>query len=140
MFEAAAEHIKALQAAKKRVLVAAWSEGSAERMGGVLSDHGLGAMRAVDELARCAEAARQTPSASRVLGLEHGFEAPDFAIVAEQDILGDRMVRARARSKRAQNFLAEASSLAPGDLVTHIEHGIGRYLGLQDHRRRRRAA
>src|SRR6185295_2567371 len=32
---------------------------------------------------------------------------------------------------RAQHFLQEASSLAPGDLVTHIEHGIGRYLGLK---------
>ncbi len=66
-----------------------------------------------------------------VLGVEHGFEAPDFAIIAEQDILGDRMVGTRGCSKRAQNFLAEASSLAPGDLVTHIEHGIGRYMRLQ---------
>ena len=37
----------------------------------------------------------------------------------------------RRRQRRAQNFLAEASSLAPGDLVTHIEHGVGRYLGLK---------
>jgi transcription-repair coupling factor (superfamily II helicase) len=42
---------------------------------------------------------------------------------------------ARAPAKRAQNFLAEASSLAPGDLVTHIEHGIGRYRRPADHRR-----
>jgi transcription-repair coupling factor (superfamily II helicase) len=66
-----------------------------------------------------------------VLGIERGFEAPDFAIVAEQDILGDRMVRAQARSRRAQNFLTEASALAPGDLVTHIEHGVGRFERLQ---------
>ena len=65
------------------------------------------------------------------LGIEHGFEAPDFAVLSEQDILGDRMVRAQTRQRRAQNFLAEASSLAPGDLVTHIEHGVGRYLGLK---------
>ncbi len=66
-----------------------------------------------------------------VLALEHGFEARDFALLAEQDVLGDRMVRAQAAPRRAQNFLAEASALAPGDLVTHIEHGIGRYLGLK---------
>ena len=65
-----------------------------------------------------------------MLGFEHGFEAPDFAIVAEQDILGDRMVR-QTRQRKAQNFLSEASSLAQGDLVTHIEHGVGRYLGLK---------
>src|SRR5581483_4307376 len=27
--------------------------------------------------------------------------------------------------------LTEAAALAPGDLVTHIEHGVGRYLGLK---------
>ena len=43
VFAAAADHIEALQAAGKRVMVAAWTEGSAERMGGVLSDHGLAA-------------------------------------------------------------------------------------------------
>ena len=41
------------------------------------------------------------------------------------------MVRAQSRARRAQNFIAEASSLTPGDLVTHIEHGVGRYLGLK---------
>src|SRR5262249_46342861 len=66
-----------------------------------------------------------------VLEIERGFETPDFAIIAEQDILGDRMVRAQTRSRRAQNFLTEASTLAAGDLVTHIEHGVGRYIGLQ---------
>ena len=66
-----------------------------------------------------------------VLGIERGFEAPDFAVLTEQDVLGDRMVRAQARQRRAQNFLSEASALAPGDLVTHIEHGVGRYIGLK---------
>ena len=46
-------------------------------------------------------------------------------------MLGDRMVRAQTRARRAQNFIAEASSLTPGDLVTHIEHGVGRYIGLK---------
>ena len=130
VFEAAAAHVKAMQQAKKRVVLAAWSEGSAERLGGVLSDHGLGVMRPVenwpDALSMHADAIGVA-----VLGIEHGFEAPDMAIVAEQDILGDRMVRPHAKTRRAQHFLAEASSLAAGDLVTHIEHGIGRYTGLQ---------
>ncbi|HUO93591.1 MAG TPA: transcription-repair coupling factor [Rhizomicrobium sp.] len=130
VFEAAADHVRSLQAAKKRVIVTAWTEGSAERLGGVLSDHGLSAMRPVEDWPDALKLHGNAVGVG-VLGLEHGFEAADFAIVAEQDILGDRMVRPRARSKRAQNFLTEASSLAPGDLVTHIEHGIGRYVGLQ---------
>ncbi len=66
------------------------------------------------------------------LGIERGFEGPGFAVLSEQDVLGDRMVRAQSRARRAQNFIQEASALTPGDLVTHIvEHGIGRYVGLK---------
>jgi transcription-repair coupling factor (superfamily II helicase) len=126
VFEAAAQYIHSLG---KRVLVASWSEGSAERMGGVLSDHGLGAMRHVTDWPDALKLAKDAVGVG-VLCIEHGFETSDFAIVAEQDILGDRMVR-QTRQRRAQNFLQEASSLAPGDLVTHIEHGVGRYLGLK---------
>jgi transcription-repair coupling factor (superfamily II helicase) len=130
VFEAASAHIASLLEAKKRVIVASWSAGSSERMGGVLSDHGLGAMRVV---ANWPDAATLHDNAVgiAVLGAEHGFEGPDFAIISEQDILGDRMVRAASRARRAQNFLSEASGLASGDLVTHIEHGVGRYLGLK---------
>jgi transcription-repair coupling factor (superfamily II helicase) len=130
VFEAAVQHLKSLQASGKRLLVASWSEGSAERMGGVLADHGLPAIRRV---ADWPDARKMHAGAAgiAVLGIEHGFEAPDFAILAEQDILGDRMVRSQTRQRRAQNFLSEASSLVPGDLVTHIEHGVGRYLGLK---------
>ena len=130
VFQLAADHAKALQAAGKRVVVASWTEGSAERMGGVLSDHGLEAIRRIKDWP---EALRLHGSAVGLacLGLEHGFEAPDFAVMSEQDVLGDRMVRAQGRQRRAQNFLSEASALAPGDLVTHIEHGVGRYLGLK---------
>ena len=66
-----------------------------------------------------------------VIALEQGFEAPDFAIVGEQDILGDRLVRQSKRRRRAQDVLAEASALTTGDLVVHIEHGVGRFVGLK---------
>jgi transcription-repair coupling factor (superfamily II helicase) len=130
VFQAAADHIKALQAAGKRALIASWTDGSVERMGGVMSDHGVTPIRKV---ANWPEARKLDASAFAItcLGLERGFEAPDFVILSEQDVLGDRMVRAATRARRAQNFIAEASSLTPGDLVTHIEHGVGRYLGLK---------
>jgi transcription-repair coupling factor (superfamily II helicase) len=130
VFQAAADHLKALQTAGRRVLVASWTEGSVERMGGVMSDHGVTPIRKV---AHWTEALKLDASAFAIacLGLERGFEAPGLAILSEQDVLGDRMVRAQSRARRAQNFIAEASSLTPGDLVTHIEHGVGRYLGLK---------
>ena len=66
-----------------------------------------------------------------VLGLESGFETQDVAVISEQDILGDRLVRPRKASRRAENFIAEATSLAAGDLVVHVDHGIGRFVGLK---------
>ena len=130
VFQAAADHLKALQAAGKRVLVASWTDGSVERMGGVLSDHGATPIRKV---ADWPEALKLDASAFAIacLGIERGFEGPGFAVLSEQDVLGDRMVRAQSRARRAQNFIQEASALTPGDLVTHIEHGIGRYVGLK---------
>ena len=129
VFDAVVAHIKALQQTGARIVFACWSEGSAERMGGVLADHGLTAVKRIENFPETI-AMNKAAVALAVLHLEHSFEAPDAVFISEQDILGDRMVRTRAR-RRPQNFLQEVSSLAPGDLVTHIEHGIGRYLGLK---------
>ncbi|HEY8948770.1 MAG TPA: transcription-repair coupling factor [Rhizomicrobium sp.] len=130
IFQISADHISDLLKAKKRVLVATWSNGSAERIGGLLSDHGIGAIRQIDSWPEATKLHDEAVGVA-VLGLERGIEGPDFVIVSEQDILGERMAHAGRRQKRAQNFLQEASSLAPGDLVTHIEHGVGRFTGLQ---------
>ena len=37
----------------------------------------------------------------------------------------------RARDRKLENFIAEVTSLAAGDLVVHVDHGIGRFVGLQ---------
>ena len=63
--------------------------------------------------------------------LEHGFEAEGLTVIAEQDVLGDRLIRAPRRRRRAENFLTEAAGLMAGDLVVHVDHGVGRYTGLE---------
>ncbi|MDD9798609.1 MAG: DEAD/DEAH box helicase, partial [Alphaproteobacteria bacterium] len=65
-----------------------------------------------------------------MFALESGFETEDYVVIAEQDVFGDRLIQ-RKRSKRAANFLSEAASLTPGDLVVHVEHGIGQFDGLE---------
>ena len=129
LFEAAADHARRLAGAGKRVLFASWSEGSSDRLGHMLADHGLRDITATKDWA-AAQAADARKPQRVVLPLDAGFETPDLAIISETDILGDRLVRS-GRRRRAQNFLAEASSLTPGDLVVHIDHGIGRYDGLK---------
>jgi transcription-repair coupling factor (superfamily II helicase) len=130
VFDAVREHVYGLQAANKRVAVALWSDGSRERMSHVLADH---------KLANLANAASWSdllalpkPAIGLItLGLESGFETADVAIISEQDILGDRLVRPRRAARRAENFIAEVTSLSAGDLVVHVDHGIGRFIGLR---------
>ena len=74
--------------------------------------------------------AAKTQPALMVLPLDHGFTTDDVAVLTEQDMLGDRLVRRRKRRKSADAFLSELATLSPGDLVVHADHGIGRYEGL----------
>jgi len=130
LFDAAAGHARAMVKTDRRVIVACWSEGSRERMGDMLSDHGV---PRIETVADWAEAQTLAPGevALTTLGLERGFEAPSLVVIGEQDILGDRFVRPKRKSKRAADFLTELTSLSPGDFVVHVDHGIGRFEGLK---------
>ena len=130
VFEAVSKHVLALQAKGKRVAVALWSEGARERMSHVLADHRLHNLHAVASWPQALTLPKHTVALG-VLGIESGFETGEAAFISEQDILGDRLVRPRRAARRAENFIAEATSLAPGDLVVHVDHGIGRFVGLQ---------
>jgi transcription-repair coupling factor (superfamily II helicase) len=128
LFEAVADHAKALAAQGKRVLFASWSDGSSERLGVMLADHGLKDVRYAADWTAARSSDPKKPLRV-VLPIDQGFQTENLAVICETDILGDRLARPRKR-RRAQNFLAEASSLSPGDFVVHVEHGIGRYEGL----------
>ena len=87
-----------------------------------------------DELAgsaRFASAERASAATALiVLPLDHGFASDAISLLTEQDMLGDRLVRRQKRRKSADAFLAELATLSAGDLVVHLDHGIGRYEGL----------
>ncbi|MFU1476862.1 transcription-repair coupling factor [Roseovarius sp. C7] len=126
LFAALKTHVEARMAVGP-VLIAAYSEGARERLEGLVEDEGLlGAVNVTD-----AKGLRGQGLFLTVWGLEHGFETPDLTVIAEQDILGDRLIRAPKRRRKAENFLTEAQSLSPGDLVVHVDHGIGRYHGME---------
>jgi len=130
VFEAVKAHVDALQSAGKRVVFALWSEGARDRMSHLLAEHALLNLVNVDSWPQ-AQARPAFEIALAVLGLEAGFETENLAVIGEQDILGDRLVRPRRGTVRAENFIAEASALAAGDLVVHADHGIGRFIGLR---------
>jgi transcription-repair coupling factor (superfamily II helicase) len=130
VFDAVVGHIAECRASNRRVLVAAWSEGARERLGHVLSDHGLSGLKPVATFEQSLTL-KSNDIGLAVWGIERGFETDTLVVVGEQDILGDRLIRRARRSKRAQDVIAEAGSLTPGDLVVHVDHGIGRFVGLK---------
>ena len=129
VYEALRAHIVALQALGKRPIIAAWTEGSAERLGHVLEEHGMNNLFAIPN-ATAIDLMPKPLIGLAVLALENGFEYQDVVIISEQDILGERLGGTRKRRKTS-NFLMEASSLSAGDLIVHVDHGIGRYDGLK---------
>ncbi|MEO9530219.1 MAG: transcription-repair coupling factor, partial [Roseibium sp.] len=50
IFDALTTHVRDLQKQGKRTVIACWSEGSRDRLGQILGDHGLGAVQEVDAL------------------------------------------------------------------------------------------
>ena len=152
VYEAVTAHVADLRRAKRKVVLASYSPGARERLRGLLADHGLRKLELVESWQEALGASSvprrrpgsreeeapgprpspgNSPSASLiVLPLDHGFTTRDVAVLTEQDMLGDRLVRRRKRKKSQDAFLNELATLSPGDLVVHAEHGIGRYDGL----------
>ena len=130
IYEAAAAHFKALGRAGKRPLFAAYSKGSLARIASILGEAGTQPVTVATWQEALGASAKGRPAAM-VLPLDTGFANDELELVTEQDLLGDRLVRRRKRRKDSDAFLAELQALNRGDLVVHLDHGIGRYLGLE---------
>ncbi len=130
VFEAFIAQIAVEQGQGRKVMLAGATAGSKARLGGVLKDHGFTAVANVETWAE-ALAAPKDMLVTVPLALERGFTTPVLALITEQDLLGDRLVRSARKKRKADAFIADASQIAEGDLIVHVEHGIGRYEGLE---------
>ncbi len=128
LFDALAAHIHDRQK-KSRVVIASYSEGARDRMQTMLADHGVEGGRLVGRWSDVATGPDRSLSLA-VWPLEAGFAAADLTVIAEQDILGERLIR-KTRRRKAENFISEAGTLSVGDLIVHVEHGVGRYTGMK---------
>ncbi|NVK45863.1 MAG: transcription-repair coupling factor [Rhodobacteraceae bacterium] len=132
LFEELAVHVQKRRSLGQ-VVLASWSEGARDRLKSLLEDQDVAGKEISDW--------RDVPDGTggvylSVWALEQGFEAPvgegqSVTVISEQDVLGDRLVRRPGRRKKAENFLTEHSSLSPGDLIVHVEHGVGIFRGLE---------
>jgi transcription-repair coupling factor (superfamily II helicase) len=116
-----------------RVLVAAESLGRRETMAQMLAEHGL-----KPEATESFEAFVNgtAPFAIAASPLSHGFVLPGegIAVVTETELYKTQVRQTRRRDKSARTsadtLLKDLSELRVGDPVVHVDHGIGRFLGL----------
>ena len=131
-------HVEAWLEDGFRVVIGADSQSQAERLKQVFSSRGLklAGPSALAEFAR-----NWTSLAPGSLHLVIGAWAGGFVaasealvVITSDEIFGGRTRRRQTRARRrkeATHFLEDLQSLAVGDYVVHMDHGIGRYLGLE---------
>ncbi|MGC1262256.1 MAG: transcription-repair coupling factor, partial [Jannaschia helgolandensis] len=129
-FGTLADHIAAKRA-YGGVVIASYSGGARERLQGFLEDQCVTGTRAVKRLEDIAKG----EVGLAIWALDRGWEGPvgkdRLTVISEQDVLGERLIRGKKKKRRAENFLTEAQALSMGDLVVHVDHGVGRFIGLE---------
>jgi transcription-repair coupling factor (superfamily II helicase) len=128
VFDALREYLTESARLHKALLFACASTGTRERFATLLSQHNV-PTRMV-ETPKEALSLPDGVAGMAIFPLERGLETTKLRILSEQDILGERITRTTRRKKASEYFMAEAASLAEGDLIVHREHGIGRFEGL----------
>ena len=111
----------------KTILLACFSQGSCDRLQTLLMERGFHCLN-IDSWKELKEVRGKTIGLC-ILPLENGFETDSALLFSEQDILGERIVRA-VKKKKSDVFMQEAANFVEGELVVHKEHGIGRFEGL----------
>ncbi|MEP5939164.1 MAG: transcription-repair coupling factor [Erythrobacter sp.] len=130
IYEAAGKHLNKIAKSGRKPILAAYSTGSRSRIASILSEAGVQTSQA-DNWQDALGLSAKGHTAALVLPLETGFANDQLELLTEQDVLGDRLVRRKKRRKDSDAFLAELQALGRGDLVVHVDHGIGKYLGLE---------
>jgi transcription-repair coupling factor (superfamily II helicase) len=117
-----------------RVLVVADSAGRRETIGQMFNEYQL---QHADNADFAAFAAADAPLALGVAPLHEGFVLREarLAVITETELYAasPRRLRGkqRERTSNVEAMIRDLAELRVGDPVVHVEHGIGRYLGLQ---------
>ena len=130
LFDEVGQHIRSQLSNGRRVVVACHSSGARDRLSRLLGEYGIKNTRIVDSWNTLLQLHREVV-ALIIFRVHGGFETAEWVVLSELDILGDRLVTRLGRSRRAKNFLSEATNLTLGDIVVHVDHGVGKFEGLE---------
>ncbi len=142
------EQLRTLLEAGERVLVASANQGELERMADLLREHELpyrigwrseqasAEMGANERDSRSARPGERTAPVLVRAQLAHGVALADsqLVLIGVNDVSDDADVAARPAAKRSKTaaFVSDFRDLTVNDYVVHVEHGIGRYVGLRE--------
>jgi len=115
--------------AKYQTVVLTSDTERAKRLAERLSDAGLGVSLALTQ----AEALPEPGTCMVTIGaLSAGLEYPTakLAVITEGQLIHTAPRRGGRRSSKMGSKIASYTDLAPGDLVVHEHHGIGRFVGI----------
>jgi transcription-repair coupling factor (superfamily II helicase) len=120
--------IRRLRGAGETTLFVAATPGRAERTIELLKEYDVFAVPV-----ERAEDARYAAVLVAVGGLSRGFRLPDAAlqIYAETDVFEEERRAPDRRRSATKAFLSDLRDLKVGDLVVHVDHGIGVFVGLK---------
>lgn len=108
------------------------SAGSREKLFTILSEYGIKNLAFAESF----EEAKKITAAKRialvVADLTHGFRDEEYCFISEQDIFGVKQNRKPKKKSTARDTILDMNSLSAGELVVHIEHGVGRFMGLEN--------
>ncbi len=113
-----------------RTVLVSSSRTRGERMAQDLRELGINAFFTSDR--------DRVPSPGEVVVLKgdlaRGMEYPfiKFAIYSESDIFGEKKKKRRTKEKYHGERISSFSSVNPGDLVVHVNHGLGIYRGIEN--------
>ncbi len=124
--------VKRMRERGDTVLFVAATEGRAERTAELLAEYGLRGILIdrTDELLNVAVHIA-------VGQLSKGFRLPgaELQVIAEPDVFEEERTRVERKGDRhrsiAKTFLSDLRDLKVEDLVVHVDHGIGRFVGLK---------
>ncbi len=126
------KRIRIWQEAGLAITLAARTRTQADRVGALLGHRGITVV-ALDGTPAVDAVDRRAVIGICVAPLSRGAIAPadGFVLVTEEEIFGQRAHRPPSRQRQTRALLEDLRALAPGDYVVHVDHGIGRYLGLE---------
>lgn len=121
VFDVVADFIRA---ESRAVILTAATDGSCQRLSGLLRDRGVHLTPA-----ETWKSALTHAPAALVAPFEKGFSTDKWIVITETDILGTRIIRP-VKKRSNPDFIADITTLNVGDLVVHQTHGVGRFQGL----------